>query len=123
VRATILRRCLVFAVAAGLIARGSGDEQSSLEGFVTTDITAAVPGARIGIDSLSKGFHQETMTNVTGYYTVENLNPGAYSVWAEVRGLGCIVYPRVVLLPGKRVRQDFRFVRTGRYPGGCNVLK
>ena len=99
------------------------DKPSGIDGFVTTELTAAVPGARVGIDSLSTGFHRETLTDVTGYYSIDDLTPGAYSIWAEVRGLGCIIYPRVALLPGKRVRQDFRFVRTRRYPGACDGLK
>jgi hypothetical protein len=122
-RAAILCQCLMFAVAAGLLAEARADEQSGIEGFVTTELTATVPGARVGIDSLSKGFHREATTDVMGYYSINDLTPGAYSIWAEVRGLGCIIYPHVALLPGKRVRQDFRFVRTKRYPETCNSLK
>jgi len=121
--ATISRRYIVFAVAAGLIAAAETDKPSGVDGFVTTELTAVVPGARIGIDSLSKGFHSETTTDVTGYYSMDDLTPGAYSIWAEVRGLGCIIYPHLALLPGKRVRLDFRFVRTKRYPAACNALK
>lgn len=121
--ATVTRLCVAFAVAAGLIAAAQTDERSGIDGFVTTELAAAVPGARIGLDSVSKGFHRETTTDVTGYYTMDDLAPGAYSIWAEVKGLGCIIYPRRALLPGKRVRLDFRFVRTKRYPGGCDALK
>ncbi|MFL6414925.1 MAG: carboxypeptidase-like regulatory domain-containing protein [Bryobacteraceae bacterium] len=122
--ATISRRCLILALAAGLIAAAAeADDPSGIDGFVTAELTASVPGARIGIDSLSKGFHRETTTDVTGYYLMDDLTPGAYSIWAEVRGLGCIIYPRVALLPGKHVRQDFRFVRTKRYPGACDSVK
>src|SRR4051794_40468968 len=104
---TISRRWIAFAVAAGLIAAAETDKPSGIDGFVTTELTAAVPGARIGIDSASKGFHRETTTDVTGYYSIDDLTPGAYSIWAEVRGLGCIIYPHLALLPGKRMRQDF----------------
>lgn len=121
--ATISRRYVLLAVAAGLIATAETDKPSGIDGFVTTELTAAVPGARVGIDSLSKGFHRETTTDVTGYYSMDDLTPGAYSIWAEVRGLGCIIYPRLALMPGKRVRQDFRFVRTRRYPGACDAVK
>jgi len=120
---TISRQCVAFAIAAGLLAAAERDTPSGIHGFVTTELIAAVPGARIGIDSLSKALHRETTTDVTGYYAMDDLTPGAYSIWADVRGLGCIIYPHVALLPGKRVRQDFRFVRTKRYPGACDALK
>ena len=122
-RAGVLCRSVIIAVISALFASGGADQPSGIEGFVTADVSASVPGARIGVDSISKAFHRETATDVTGYYSIGDLSPGAYSVWAEVRGLGCIIYPHVALVPGKRLRQDFRFVRTARYPQSCIPLK
>ncbi|MFL6446159.1 MAG: carboxypeptidase-like regulatory domain-containing protein [Bryobacteraceae bacterium] len=122
-RSTIVRQCLMFTVTAGLLTAARADEQSGVDGFVTAELTAAVPGTRIGIDGLSSGFHRETATDVRGYYSFDDLTPGAYSIWAEIRGLGCMIYPHVAVGPGKRVRQDFRFVRTRKLPRGCDSPK
>lgn len=108
----------------GMLAPAQQDHQSSgIEGFVTADFAAVVPNATVGIDSVTKGFHRQTATNTSGYYLIDELRPGAYSAWAEVRGLGCIIYPRVVVAPGQRVRQDFYFARAKRYPGNCEPLQ
>jgi len=53
---------------------------------------------------------------------MDDLNPGAYSVWAEVKSVGCIIYPNIPIFPGKRVRQDFHFVRTRRNSGNCQPV-
>jgi hypothetical protein len=116
------RFCVLF-ILFGIVAGAQADRSSGIEGFVTSDIAAVIPNARIGVDSVTKGFHRETVTNASGYYLVDELNPGAYSVWAEVKGLGCIIYPHVAVFPGQRVRQDFHFARAKRYPGSCEPLQ
>lgn len=99
------------------------DQSSGIEGFVTSDLATVIPNATVGVDNLTKGFHRETVTNTSRYYVIEQLNPGAYSISAEVKGVGCIIYPHVAVFPGQRVRQDFRFVRANRSPGGCEPLQ
>lgn len=117
-------RCYrLLLVLLAIIAPAQQDPPSGIEGFVTSDIAAMIPNAKIGVDSVTRGFHRESVTNSSGYYLVNELNPGAYSVWAEVKGLGCIIYPHVAVFPAQRVRQDFHFVRAKRYPGSCEPLQ
>ena len=97
--------------------------RSSLDGFVTSDLTAALPGATVGIDGLTGGLHRQTATNSSGYYLLDDVPPGGYSVWAEVRGYGCIIYPHVAVFRGQRTRQDFHFVRGKRLPKGCQPVE
>jgi Carboxypeptidase regulatory-like domain len=105
-------------------AMGAGGQtgRGGIDGFVMRDIVAVLPGAIIGIDSLTKGFHRETATNTGGYYLVDDLEPGGYSVRAEVKGYGCIIYPHVVVFAGQRARQDFHFARAKRVPGNCEPV-
>lgn len=113
-----LKVCLLFLLANGL--RPQEQQQSSaIEGFVTSDIAAVVPGATIRLDSITRGYHRDTQTNSSGYYMLDEVQPGAYSLCAEVRGLGCIIYPHVALSPRQHLHQDFVFVRAKRYPEGC----
>src|SRR5689334_14839630 len=113
-------RCLLLLFAA--IVGGEPKQASSVEGFVTSELTASLPGAKIGLDGLAKPIHRETRTDASGYYFLGDLQPGAYTVWAEVTGLGCIIYPRVIVNYGERVRKDFQFIR-GKRPGGCEPLQ
>ena len=92
---------------------------ASIEGFVTSDIAAVVPGATIHLDRLTVDYHRETTTNTSGYYSMDELQPGAYSLYAEVRAYGCIIYPHIALMPGQRLRQDFVFVSAKRTPAPC----
>jgi len=116
------RRCCLLLILVGVIFGEDPSQRSSIEGFVTSEITAPVPGAIVGIDSAMRSSHRETATNTSGYYFLGDLNPGAYSLWAEVKGFGCILYPHVALFAGQRLRQDFHFARTKHYPGNCEPV-
>ena len=117
----MMRRCFYFILF--VIVAVSQTDAPCVEGFVTSDLASTIPDARVGIDSLTRGFHRETSTSSSGYYLLDDLMPGAYSVWAEVKGMGCIIYPHVALNPGQRLRQDFYFARAKRYPGNCEPLE
>ena len=117
------RRCCILAILLGTLLVAQSDQPSGIEGFVTSDIASVIPNATIGVDSVTRGFHRQTVTNTSEYYLADELNPGAYSVWAEVKGLGCIIYPHVAVFPGTRVRQDFYFVRAKRYPRSCEPVQ
>jgi hypothetical protein len=109
-------RCLLLLIAA--IVGGEPSQVCSVEGFVTSDVTASLPGAKIGLDGLARPIHRETGTDASGYYFLGDIQPGAYSLWAEVTGVGCIIHPSVVVNYGEHVRKDFQFIR-GRRPGSC----
>ena len=111
---------LCFSLFLAAVVRPQDQQQSSaIEGFVTSDLAAVVPNATIRLDSITKGYHRDTQANASGYYMFDELQSGAYSLCAEVRGLGCIIYPHIALMPGQHLRQDFSFVRTKRHPEGC----
>lgn len=96
--------------------------KSGIDGFVTSDIQAVIAGAAVGIDNVGTGLHRQTATNTSGYYVFDDLRPGAYTVWSEVKGYGCILYPHIVVAEGALIRQDFYFARAKRTPGSCEPL-
>jgi Carboxypeptidase regulatory-like domain len=112
-------RCCLFLLLTGSLLGGESSDRSGIDGFVTRDMAAAVSGATIGIDRQTGGFHRQTKTNASGYCSIDDLEPGRYSFWGEIKGYGCIIYPHVALFPGERARQDFHFVRAKRSPGSC----
>jgi hypothetical protein len=115
-----ISRCLLFLIA--VIGGGEPNQISSIEGFVTSEVTASLADAKIGLDGLARPIHRETRTDASGYYFLGDVQPGAYTLWADVAGMGCIMYPRVVVNYSEHVRRDFQFIR-GKRPGGCEPLE
>jgi hypothetical protein len=97
-------------------------QSSSIEGFVTLNAVTHLAGVTIGVDRLGQETHLHLKTNTSGHYLFEEVQPGAYSMWADAKGYGCILIPRVAVHYGERVRQDFNFVR-GQIPGGCEPVE
>jgi len=89
-----------------------------IEGSATTDGGAPLPGVKIAIDSLTKPAHLEAQSDAAGRYAIENVLPGVYTIFADARGFGCVVIPKVIVEEGKRLKQDFEFLR-GRKKLGC----
>lgn len=118
-----INRCCFFLLAVASLAARQPAENTVIEGFVTSDIVAAVPGASVGVDSLARGFHRQITTDTSGYYSFDHLEPGAYSIWAEIKGVGCIIYPHVAVYRGQRVREDFHFAQAKKYPGNCEPVE
>lgn len=118
-----LNRYSTLFILAAATAAAPPEQHTLVEGFVTSEVAANVPGATVGVDSLTRGFHRQTATDFSGYYLIDNLKPGSYSVWAEVKGFGCIIYPHVAVFAGQRVREDFHFVHAKKYPGNCEPVE
>lgn len=110
----VLPWCMIFFFAAST---GASDRHgsSSIEGGVTLNTTIHLAGATISVDSLARGVHIQRETDGSGYYLFEEIQPGAYSMWADAKGYGCILIPRVAVHYDERVRQDFNFVRGKTY--------
>jgi hypothetical protein len=109
---------LVF-LAATVVA--STKRSSGVEGIVTID-DLAFAGVEVEASSASLGAFWETSTDSSGHYSLDEMSPGKYTMWAEASGHGCIVIPRVVVNDGERTRQDFHFLKGKTYPG-CESLK
>lgn len=99
---------------------GSANKSSTVDGFVTLNATVPLAGVTIGIDSRAWGIHLESTTNASGYYLFQDVRPGAYAMWADAKGYGCILIPHVAVNYDAHVRQDFNFVR-GKAYGGCDA--
>ena len=113
--------CLIFLFAASSRATDT-NQRAIIEGFVTLNAVSPLSGVTIGIEELARGKYSQATTDVSGYYLFDDVRPGAYSMWAEARGYGCILIPHITVRYGERVRQDFNFVR-GKAYGGCEPIE
>jgi hypothetical protein len=93
---------------------------AAIEGSTSTDGGAPLPGVKVAIDSLTRPEHFVTHSSAAGRYALENIPPGMYTMLAEAKGFGCVIIPKVLIEPGKRVKQDFEFLHA-RKKLGCET--
>ena len=109
------RRALLVSLAASATALRSFGQESpgqvgaAIEGKIETDVGRPVPNGTVFLDGSTRQFHLEANSNSSGHYGFENLPPGKYTLWCELQGHGCIVYPNLSLGSGERLHRDFRF--------------
>ena len=78
----------------------------NLDGYVRSQDGNALLGAHIRASNLSTGFTREADADDSGYYVVQLLPPGTYSVTASKEGFNTSVRSGVTLLVGQVVRVD-----------------
>ena len=79
------------------------DSRGSITGQVTDPQKAAVPGTTITITNSETNVTGRAQTNQNGYFEVDLLNPGSYSVTAEAPGFKKTVRSNVTLSVGGRL--------------------
>src|SRR5687767_12557975 len=79
-----LKLALILGLTAGF---ALGQERfGSLQGTVSDDTDAVLPGVRVSLTNRSTGRSTTTLAGPYGNYTVHNLEPGRYSVVFELAG-------------------------------------
>ena len=61
-------------------------QNATVVGTITDPTGAVVPGVTVSVTNVNTGVSLTTATNASGYYRVENLIPGQYTVSAEAKG-------------------------------------
>src|SRR5438132_13992294 len=61
-------------------------QNATVVGTITDATGSIVPGATISVSNVNTGVTLPAVTNSSGYYRVENLIPGQYTVAAEAKG-------------------------------------
>ena len=80
--------------------------QGSLSGTITDPGGAAIAGAAITITNEANNQVRTTQTNRDGFYDVEALDPGSYTVQVEAQGFETSVTKGEALDPGQRRRSS-----------------
>src|ERR1051326_1967496 len=82
-------RCLVLCICLFLIASVAATAQTfrgSIEGTVTDNSGAAIPGADVKVTSTDTGLTRSTVSNDLGAYSVTELPGGTYTVTVSKSG-------------------------------------
>ena len=94
-----------------LMVRGSGIRaqvlNQSIQGLVTDESGAVVPGAMVTITNLATGIEQKTTTNETGNYTITPVAVGNYDVICSLEGFRTESVNNQRVETGAQLRMDF----------------
>ncbi len=71
--------------------------QATLSGTVTDPTGAVIVGAQVKTTNIATGVSYNTDTNSTGYFEVDHLNPGTYSISVSNPGFEKLLRPGVTL--------------------------
>ncbi len=90
-----------LAVGALLLAGVAQAQESSIQGYVTDESNAALPGASVVVTNADTGISRELTTNAKGYYLAQYLQSGNYSVTASLEGMQTVKRENIRLLLGQ----------------------
>src|SRR5579864_8358484 len=93
----------VLLCAVALFAQGNFGR---IQGTVTDQTGAVLPGATVSITDTQRGLARTLNTDAAGEYNAPNLIPGTYTVRVEAKGFKALDRQNVVLEVGKEVRVD-----------------
>ena len=100
---SLLRLTLACSFAIGMaFAQTSG----TIQGTVTDDTGAVIPGASIVVANIETGTESSVSTNEVGFYTAPGLNQGLYSVTCSSDGFSTQEFPEVRLEVQQTMRID-----------------
>jgi len=80
----------------------------AITGTVTDPVNAVVVGAKVTVTNLATGLTHTAITSGTGFYTVESLPPGDYSVTVSAKSFKTTTIANVHLDPGQRRGLDLK---------------
>jgi hypothetical protein len=103
-RLVIFTAVFVMAAAAPALAQQRG----SISGRVLDESGLSLPGATITVTNQNTGFTRSVVTAETGAYTVANLEPGTYTLVAEMPGFGSMKRADIVLASGSEITLELK---------------
>jgi Carboxypeptidase regulatory-like domain len=93
----------VISLSTVCFAQGS---RGSITGRITDPQSSIIPGVPVTVKNLQTGGTTRVTTNQTGYYEVNFLDPGSYSVSAEAPGFKTTIRAGIALETGDRLSID-----------------
>jgi len=82
---------------AGLSASAQGTGRGGITGIVTDPAGAVIPGAHVTVTNVAQNVSQDSVTNSTGYFEVDSLDPAVYKITVTAAGFEQLVRSGVTL--------------------------
>jgi len=105
--ARLTRSVLAFVLALWSAAASAQGTTGSISGVITDDSGGILPGADIVVQQTATGLERHQVSDATGFYRVLNLNPGQYTVIAEMTGFKVSTVKELTVSVSRDVRVDF----------------
>jgi len=102
------RICAILSIFLSLPAVCFAQSRASITGRIMDQQDAVIPGAAVTVKSLQTGVTTRVITNQTGYYEADFLDPGTYSIQAEAPGFKSMLRSSVELETGDRLAIDLK---------------
>ncbi len=80
---------------------------SSIQGLITDNTGALIPGAQVEAKNLDTGVVSKAVSNEAGLYRVPGLIPGRYSLTVSAQGFSKVETPELRLEVGQTARLDY----------------
>lgn len=80
---------------------------ATILGYVADKTGAAIPGATVTIANKATNVSRSTVSDSQGQYNIPSLQPGSYSLVAEMKGFQAQRIASIVLQASQTARQDF----------------
>src|SRR5205823_4280651 len=84
--AVVATACTIIIMSVPAAPAAAQQQLGAIQGTVTDQTHAVLPGVTVTVTNLATGVSRATTTNETGVYRVPSLDPGRYSVKAELQG-------------------------------------
>src|SRR5262245_30084750 len=98
-RATVMRKysfCLVLVLCLTMLPAAWGQEfRGKIQGLVTDESGAVIPGVSITLLNIKTGIQTVKITNETGLYRFDNVDPGSYTLKSELPGFSTTVQENI----------------------------
>jgi hypothetical protein len=106
-RALVCGGALVcLAVLSNVATAAAQTSSATLTGTIRDSSGALLPGVTITVTNTARNTSQSTISNETGNYAIPALNPGTYSVGAELAGFKRVLHEGIVLQVNQVARID-----------------
>jgi len=96
-KATVIALACALAGLTGLVAHAQVTGLGSISGVVTDSGGAVIPNARISVSNVATNVAHASVTNSTGYFEVDDLNPGVYRISVMASGFEDLVREGITL--------------------------
>jgi hypothetical protein len=117
--AILLAVACLCSMPAGLVARS---ECGAIEGHVLLGLSRPLADVSVSAANRLAGLYFDDITDTNGRYMLDQIPPGNYTMFADAKQFGCILFPRVIVMEGQHVRQDFHF-QLSETRHGCETVK
>lgn len=96
----------LFALVLAVPVFGQQAATATIEGIVTDQNNAVVPGAKVTVKNVDTGLTREITTDSSGIYRITALPPGTYQIAASGQGFAENKYGSVTLTVGQKLNLD-----------------